>query len=97
MDDGRDGQGAGVGGLVLYSYLATPRVRHVGYMAPVDISAGVLGLGMLNNRITFVGAFTEMLFWGYLWTTLKDEVRDLAARIKVKREDMREKGELDLD
>lgn len=83
--------------LVMYSYLTTPREEGMGYIVPVDRSAGRFGLGMLNNRVAFVGSFAEMLFWGYLWTTLKDEVRELAGRIKVKREEIREKGDEDWD
>jgi Increased loss of mitochondrial DNA protein 1 len=83
--------------LVLYSYLTTSSEQGMGYIVPVDKSAGPLGLGMLNNRVAFVGTFVEMLFWGYLWTTLKDEVRQLGASIKAKRDEMRENGEEDLD
>lgn len=85
------------GVLVMYSYLTSSREQGMGYIIPVDRSAGPLGLSFLNNRVTFVGAFVEMLFWGYLWTNLKDEGRGLAARIKVKREELRESGDQDWD
>ncbi|KAF7505659.1 hypothetical protein GJ744_000594 [Endocarpon pusillum] len=84
------------GVLVMGSYLSTAREGGgMGYVVPVvdERGPGWFGLGMLNNRVTFVGAFVEMLFWGYLWTTLKDEQRELARRIKVKREEIQEKGD----
>jgi Increased loss of mitochondrial DNA protein 1 len=83
--------------LVMYSYLTSPREQGMGYIVPVEKNAGSLGLGQLNNRVTFMGAFMEMLFWGYLWTTLKEERRELATRIKGRREEAREKGDEDWD
>lgn len=80
--------------LVMYSYLTTPREQGMGYVPSLEKNAGrQWGLGLLNNRITFVAAFTEMLFWGYIWTTLKEEERELATRIKKRREEESEKGE----
>ena len=87
----------GFGLLVMYSYLTTGRGEGVRYVVPLGLGTGRWGLGMLNNRVAFVGAFAEMLFWGYLWTNLKDEERELASRIKVKREEIREKGDGDWD
>ncbi|ERF69842.1 hypothetical protein EPUS_09058 [Endocarpon pusillum Z07020] len=81
------------GVLVMGSYLGTAREAGIGYVVPGDRGLGWFGLRMLNNRVTFVGAFAEMLFWGYLWTALKDEGRELAGRIKVKREEIQEKGD----
>ncbi len=83
--------------LVLYCYLTSPREEGMGYVVPVDKGAGPLGMGMLNNRVAFVGSFAEMLFWGYLWTTMKEETGELAARIKVKREELRVRGDGDWD
>ncbi len=83
----------GFGLVVMGSYLS----REGEGMQVDNGGPGWWGLGMLNNRVTFVGAFVEMLFWGYLWTTLKDEGRDLAGRIKVKREEIQEKGDADWD
>jgi Increased loss of mitochondrial DNA protein 1 len=79
--------------LVMYSYLTTKREQGMGYVVPVERGAGLFGFGMLNNRVMFLGAFAEMLFWGYLWTTLKDERKDLAKGIRKRREEGREKGE----
>lgn len=82
----------GFGLLVMVSYLTSPREQVMGYVVPVERGQGWLGLGMLNNRVVFVGALVEMLFWGYLWTVLKEEAGDLARMIKLKRGEGREKG-----
>jgi Increased loss of mitochondrial DNA protein 1 len=78
--------------LVMYSYLTSRRGQGMGYIIPPESNAGGLGLSMLNNRVVFVSMFTEMMFWGYLWTVLKEEKKDLASGIKVRKEEEREKG-----
>lgn len=45
-----------------------------------------LGLGRLAHRITFAAAFFDMLFWGYLWTVLKEEGREVAKTLARRRE-----------
>lgn len=75
--------------LVMYSYL-TSGEQEMGYIVPVERNTGLLGLGMLNNRAIFVALFSEMLFWGYIWTVLKEELRELATRIKKIKEELRE-------
>lgn len=56
-----------------------------------NIFEGVAGLGLLVNRVVFAGAFVEMLFWGYIYSTLREESRELAVefakRAKNKEED----------
>ncbi|KIV94273.1 hypothetical protein PV10_02055 [Exophiala mesophila] len=47
---------------------------------------GFSGLGLLANRVTFTLALSDMLFWGYLWTVLKDEARHVAIGVARKRE-----------
>jgi Increased loss of mitochondrial DNA protein 1 len=79
--------------LVMYSYLTSPREQGMGYIVRVEQGNGLFG--MLNNRVVFVGAFAEMLFWGYLWTVLKEEASGLAIRIQVKRDQEKERGEED--
>jgi hypothetical protein len=41
-------------------------------------SSSLSGLDLLANRVTFTIALTDMLFWGYLWTVLKEEGREVA-------------------
>ncbi|KAK5262467.1 hypothetical protein LTR20_000690 [Exophiala xenobiotica] len=49
------------------------------------------GVGLLANRVTFTAGLADMLFWGYLWTVLKDEGREigglLARRRQIEEED----------
>lgn len=48
--------------------------------------ANTTGITLLANRVTFTAALTDMLFWGYLWTVLKDEGRQVAANVAMRRE-----------
>jgi hypothetical protein len=49
------------------------------------------GLARLVNRVAFTAGLADMLFWGYLWTVLKDEGREvgkmLARRRQIEEED----------
>lgn len=49
-------------------------------------SLGLTGLALLANRVTFTLALSDMLFWGYLWTVLKDEGRQVAIGVARTRE-----------
>ncbi|KIW71881.1 hypothetical protein PV04_00110 [Phialophora macrospora] len=49
-------------------------------------SSSLSGFGLLANRVTFTAALVDMLFWGYLWTVLKDEGRDVAKALARRRE-----------
>ncbi len=40
-------------------------------------SSSLSGFGLLANRVTFTAALMDMLFWGYLWTVVKDEGREV--------------------
>ncbi|EXJ53784.1 uncharacterized protein A1O5_13033 [Cladophialophora psammophila CBS 110553] len=44
------------------------------------------GLNLLANRVTFTVGLADMLFWGYLWTVLKEEGRDIAKVLARRRE-----------
>ncbi|OAP55067.1 hypothetical protein AYL99_10767 [Fonsecaea erecta] len=44
------------------------------------------GLNLLANRVVFTVGLADMLFWGYLWTVLKDEGRDVAKFVAMRRE-----------
>jgi len=49
------------------------------------------GLLRLANRVTFTAGLADMFFWGYLWTVLKEEAREvgrlLARRRAIEDED----------
>lgn len=47
---------------------------------------------LLANRVTFTVGLTNMLFWGYLWTTLKDEGREIG-KLLARRRAMEEEDE----
>jgi hypothetical protein len=49
-------------------------------------SSSLSGIALLANRVTFTAALVDMLFWGYLWTVLKDEGRDVAKALARRRE-----------
>jgi len=40
----------------------------------------------LANRVTFTAGLANMLFWGYLWTVLKDEGREVGKMLMRRRE-----------
>ena len=44
------------------------------------------GLVLLANRVTFTAGLADMLFWGYLWTVLKDEGREIGGLLARRRE-----------
>jgi hypothetical protein len=48
-------------------------------------SATTTGISLLANRVTFTVALSDMLFWGYLWTVLKDEGRQVATNVAIRR------------
>ncbi|KAH0842532.1 hypothetical protein FOPE_07617 [Fonsecaea pedrosoi] len=46
---------------------------------PSDSGTSLLsGLNLLPNRVVFTIGLADMLFWGYLWTVLKEEGREVA-------------------
>ncbi|KIV77580.1 hypothetical protein PV11_09369 [Exophiala sideris] len=40
----------------------------------------------LANRVTFTAGLADMLFWGYLWTVLKEEGREVGSMLARRRE-----------
>ncbi|KIW26406.1 uncharacterized protein PV07_09503 [Cladophialophora immunda] len=44
------------------------------------------GLNLLANRVVFTIGLADMLFWGYLWTVLKEEGREVAKVLARRRE-----------
>ena len=49
-------------------------------------SASLSGPSLVANRVTFTAALIDMLFWGYLWTVLKDEGREVGKALARRRE-----------
>ncbi|OAL23647.1 hypothetical protein AYO22_06224 [Fonsecaea multimorphosa] len=43
------------------------------------------GLDLLANRVVFTVGLADMLFWGYLWTVLKEEGREVANALARRR------------
>ena len=41
---------------------------------------------MLANQIVFSASLMDMLFWGYLWTVIRDERREVLGRVQMLRE-----------
>ena len=41
---------------------------------------------LLSNDVVLTGAMTEMLFWGYTWTVLREEQRQMARLVAGLRE-----------
>lgn len=54
---------------------------------------GMSGFALLANRAVFSAAMTDMLFWGYLWTNIREEGRELAMAVSRLR-DQSEEDEL---
>jgi hypothetical protein len=70
----------GSAGLVGWIYLFHSKGRGT---SPVG---GPVGMGLLANRVTFSLGMVDMLFWGYLWTVLKEEGRMAAGGLARWRE-----------
>jgi hypothetical protein len=51
-----------------------------------DTIGGIKGLSLLANSAVFTAAMGEMLFWGYVWTVLKEERSGLAKTVMQGRE-----------
>ncbi len=63
---------------------------HTSSSAVADATGLVAGL---TNRVVFTAALADMLFWGYLWTVLKDEAREVAKMLARRRESEEEEDE----
>jgi len=72
-----------MGGLAMWIYLMKSNSGTVIDSATVG---GVKGLGLLANSAVFTAAMGEMLFWGYVWTVLKEERSGLAKTVMQGRE-----------
>lgn len=51
---------------------------------------GGIGLGALSNGLVFAWGFVEMVWWFWVFVTLRDERREMSARKAVERERKRE-------
>jgi hypothetical protein len=72
-----------MGGLAMWIYLMK---SNSGMVIGSDTVDGVNGLGLLANSAVFTAAMGEMLFWGYVWTVLKEERSGLAKTVMQGRE-----------
>lgn len=72
-----------MGGLAMWIYLLKSDRRDTIITHTVS---GVKGTGLLANSVVFTAAMSEMLFWGYVWTVLKDERSGLAKTVMQGRE-----------
>lgn len=57
--------------------------------APVAGGGKPNGLQLLANNVVFTGSLSDMLFWGYVWTVLREEARELAEDMMMAREEER--------
>lgn len=83
----------GSSGLVFWIYMF-----HSHGKSSLGFSGGEVarqGIALLANRVTFTLALSDMLFWGYLWTVLKDEGRQVAVGVARRREEEEERDEKD--
>jgi hypothetical protein len=48
------------------------------------------GFSLLANGVTFTAALMNMLFWGYLWSVIRDEGREVGKAVMRRREIERE-------
>ncbi|EHY52091.1 hypothetical protein ABEF95_001380 [Exophiala dermatitidis] len=55
-------------------------------LTEVDLNSSSSIFGRLANRVTFTLTLLDMLFWGYLWTVLKQEGQELAKTLSMRRE-----------
>lgn len=81
------------GVFVAYMYLFYS-TRYNARIAAGEQDVGVFGL--LANRVVFTVAMADMLFWGYMWTVLRDEAREVAGLVQKRRvmeEEMEMKGQ----
>ena len=50
-------------------------------MVPGSIGA------LVGNQVVFSAGLMDMLFWGYLWTVLREERREILGKVQALRED----------
>jgi hypothetical protein len=72
-----------MGLLVGYTYVFEG--MREGYMSSFQLSK-ISGISLLTNRAVFTASMTDMLFWGYLWTNVREEGRELAISVSRLRE-----------
>lgn len=76
-----------MGVLVGYTYVFEG--SRGGYMSSFK-SGKMSGISLLANRAVFSASMMDMLFWGYLWTNVREEGRDLAISVSKLREENEE-------
>ncbi|KAK5045414.1 hypothetical protein LTR84_009278 [Exophiala bonariae] len=74
----------GSAGLVAWIYVFHSHNRSS--FAPLSSTTPLTGTALLANRVTFTAALSDMLFWGYFWTVVKEETRLVAQNVARMRE-----------
>ena len=72
-----------MGGLAMWIYLMK---SDRGIIIDTDTVGGIKGVALLANSVVFTAAMGEMLFWGYVWTVLKEEGSNMAKTVMQGRE-----------
>ena len=72
-----------MGALVMWTYLMKSQR---GTIVDSDTVDGIKGISLLANSVVFTAAIADMLFWGYVWTVLKEEGSGLAKTVMQGRE-----------
>ena len=80
-----------MGLLVMWMYLFQGERR--GGDMKTSAKMGSSGFALLANRAVFTAAMVDMLFWGYLWTNIREEGRELAMAVS-RLSDQNEEDEL---
>lgn len=80
----------GMGALVAWMYLV--HADRAGSAATRKKAAATApgGLAGLANQVVFTMAMGDMLFWGYMWTVLREERREVMAKVARWREERAE-------
>ena len=75
------------GALVAWIYLShSSRNILTGSTMSSRTMSGSLG-ALLGNQVVFSAALMDMLFWGYLWTVIRDERREVLSMVQRLRSD----------
>ena len=72
-----------MGGLAAWIYLLK---SDRGTTMDSDTVGGIEGVGLLTNSLVFTAAMGEMLFWGYMWTVLKEERNSMTKTVMYGRD-----------
>ena len=89
-----------IAGGALCSWIYIFHSARSGPFLPKSASSGG-GIGgqqlgdVLGNQVVFSAAFMDMLFWGYLWTVIREERREVLGRVERMKADAEEEDDED--